>query len=789
MKLLCIVLTSHDAEYAVRAYCSVLRQQSHTWDVDTHILVNSTLPHYLQDVQAAFDSYNYHPIIVDTPSNGKPGKGHNAALSYFEQHAEYSHMFLIDGDDMLYPCCFQQLQSVWNPTMDVLHTCTNDDVTCDPARKQFLHWDLRPPFFLTGPPINNHSNPFANKSYVNPFETSIWKCTTPSRILMVSRNIFSGSSRIVYSETLQVYDDYIAFLHMISMPHINSVAVANNCLYCYNSLSDGVTKQAWTNDQMTYEQTQFDLESQPFLRYKTEWFETLERLQWMNIAPCPTFQQQERLQFCDKEMVQFDIEYKQRQATRYFNGYQFQRVVELCEILYFRYQLNVISPIWIQSYIKMGLYERALYFLLCIAPHEMTPLLAKTTIVLLWKLGWVYVASKYCSLYHTRWTSDSDLELLRHRLPRIELPKPIANQRPNVVLYTGYHSGCFNGDTYKQSNGVYGSEIAAINLARQYARNNYNVHVIGNCQPGICDTITFYHWESPDAHALFTIREIDILIISRFLNFFLHFPHRAKKTILWIHDRRAHESVATGTFPNLGRSLLYNSLPRIDSIVLQTRWHKQAFIQEDAIPLLDQSKIVVIGNGCDESLFDESLSQAPQEWSQRSNRILYASDPSRGLATALDCLQELQKQTPDFAMEICFECIQSPELQQRIQSIPNVTFHKRLEQQQLCRLMETCRYLVYPVQHHETFCIVALECMRAGCIPITTNETGIGELIAPLRIGIPGDRTQPEWIQRAVHLINECQTKLQGGNEKSRECIRYAKQLSWEHRFKEWGKL
>ena len=44
--------------------------------------------------------------------------------------------------------------------------------------------------------------------------------------------------------------------------------------------------------------------------------------------------------------------------------------------------------------------------------------------------------------------------------------------------------------------------------------------------------------------------------------------------------------------------------------------------------------------------------------------------------------------------------------------------------------MEIHDFLLYLPDSHETYCLVALEAMSRGCVPIVRNYSGLGELVS-----------------------------------------------------------
>lgn len=132
MKLMTTLLTSNDVpklQRLIRSVQGVIRIAPVEWEVV--VVVNSIHDGYYEEVCALDQPFR----VVNTESNGKPGKGKNACLDVFlESDADF--VSQIDGDDMLYP---SYLQSIYNhvnhfPCIDVLGV-----VPCD----CLCSWELK----------------------------------------------------------------------------------------------------------------------------------------------------------------------------------------------------------------------------------------------------------------------------------------------------------------------------------------------------------------------------------------------------------------------------------------------------------------------------------------------------------------------------------------------------------------------------------------------------------------------------------------------------------------------
>jgi glycosyltransferase involved in cell wall biosynthesis len=138
MKLMTTLLTSNDVPKLARLVKSVnnvIKISPIEWEVV--IVVNSIHEGYYEDVCAL----NLPFRVVNTESNGKPGRGKNACLDVFLE-SDCDFVSQIDGDDFLYP---SYLQSLWNhykhyPCIDVLGVVPCDCLCNFPLEQGHYWW-------------------------------------------------------------------------------------------------------------------------------------------------------------------------------------------------------------------------------------------------------------------------------------------------------------------------------------------------------------------------------------------------------------------------------------------------------------------------------------------------------------------------------------------------------------------------------------------------------------------------------------------------------------------------
>ena len=82
MKVLSIILTSSKYKLLLRCIDSVIKQYPVNFDYDIVINVNTKNQEYFKKVSIEIPKIYNNLIIIQTESNGYPGKGHNSCLLF-----------------------------------------------------------------------------------------------------------------------------------------------------------------------------------------------------------------------------------------------------------------------------------------------------------------------------------------------------------------------------------------------------------------------------------------------------------------------------------------------------------------------------------------------------------------------------------------------------------------------------------------------------------------------------------------------------------------------------------
>jgi len=310
---------------------------------------------------------------------------------------------------------------------------------------------------------------------------------------------------------------------------------------------------------------------------------------------------------------------------------------------------------------------------------------------------------------------------------------------PSIVFYIGYA---------RLDEKNYGSELALIQLS-QVLKKNYTVKFLSADPNARHDEFEFL------THAEWKKGSFDILIISRYINFFLYLPQRAAKTFLWLHDV-ATQPAYKGQWLHLGgRYLLENT--SIDGVVAQTEWHKNFFLEH-----FPGHTVHVIGNGLTKERFSGVLKKVP----------------------FLNIFPQIVEKYPLAKLHIFRGPEEFTEKQlSRVKEMKEiVTYHGFKENEELAEEFLISDFWLYPTDYKETFCISALEAQASGCLCIASDLAGLGEVVGDRGVLLKSAHGTEEYLEEIFIAIEYLHTE----REKYSTAREWALTQTWEERGKKW---
>jgi len=334
-----------------------------------------------------------------------------------------------------------------------------------------------------------------------------------------------------------------------------------------------------------------------------------------------------------------------------------------------------------------------------------------------------------------------------------------------MVIYAGM-SPSFDGAHHEAP--IYGSELAAVRLAEQWA----TLCAVTVC----CNTAGVSQYRGvtyvPLAH--FPHLTGTVLIVSRFVWALLDAFPRFERVIVWLHDARAHEWSPRGPLPHQGRILFRNAYDKVAAIVCVSQWHRQWAATWAGTPL---HKFHVIPNG----LTVDTRRKRPKV----PGRFMFPSDPSRGFQHVIAMIPGLQALFPTFHMHVFFHAVDEG-LRTACAALP-VTFHGKVTPDQLGDEWEQAEYFLYPLDGHETFCMNALDAQFHEVIVVAPHSTGLSTS-APHALLLPGP-VAPSWYHVALSHIAQLEQDVSAKAQLIQRTSEWAAQQTWSSRLPLWTGL
>lgn len=338
---------------------------------------------------------------------------------------------------------------------------------------------------------------------------------------------------------------------------------------------------------------------------------------------------------------------------------------------------------------------------------------------------------------------------------------------------------CFHMGYAPLSDTNYGSEISLLNLAQQFNRYYSVVIFSSNCQKEevLQGGIKYLH--SHKFEEFTQSNEIDILIISRYLNVFIDNTIKANKIYIWVHDVGFQSYIFGQQMRNTGKHLYDNISHKIDGTISLSDVHKMLMMNQYGIP---ENKIHSIGYGIDVSKTNTIV--------KNKHKFIYTSCPSRGLNLLLKIFPIIRSEFEDVELFIYREITTfSKEQIDTINTYDYIHIMGFHPNEKIKEAFQSSGVWLYPTNFVETFCMSALEAQAGGCLCITNPIGSLVEIVGNRGILIEEcEYGSDEYIQKVLKNIRVYFHSDLYDNKVSR-AKEWANNRSWESICKIWLKL
>lgn len=331
----------------------------------------------------------------------------------------------------------------------------------------------------------------------------------------------------------------------------------------------------------------------------------------------------------------------------------------------------------------------------------------------------------------------------------------VKNSQPIVYLTLGKTPEPVYGGMLDKI-GAGGLETAYIQFAEALARRKCTVFMFSHCAEPHCHKGVYYvPFEQINEYILDV--SPDILITSRWFDTLYLETGTVTKRIIWLHDAHFADPEKPDAFS------------KADMVVCSSSWHRN-YIAERYGEGIAAKKIRIIPLSIDKTFFEE----IPPK---NANRMLYSSNPDRGLMTLLRMWKTIREQAeqPELFLTVTYgwEGLETwggseewkkhtretrEQILRAADEAGRVEFTGRLNKKDLYGVIKNSTLCLYPNNFQETMCLSAIECQFAGTPLITSSLGALATTVNPhynvLIDGDPyGEAYQQRFISAAVALL------------------------------------
>ena len=265
------ILCSNKIEMLHRCIESVENQKGIDFQYDIFIIVNTLNNDFYLEVLRFFGN-KYK--VIRTESNGMPGMGHNSCIDTFKKFYKYEQLFILDGDDQLYPYAFKQIEKcIQKENSDVINLTLYDKFQINKFSNNIesnnININLQIKFENSGMNIfkNNYYSSYVNK-FNDPLNVGLDRSGTPTRMIYITRNSLETLYTYypIFDNRMKVYDDIKPFyisLNEYNKNNINITFLNDEHIYLYSSFPISVSHNS---QELTIQ----NKDSEILLLYKNE---------------------------------------------------------------------------------------------------------------------------------------------------------------------------------------------------------------------------------------------------------------------------------------------------------------------------------------------------------------------------------------------------------------------------------------------------------------------------------------------------------------------------------------
>lgn len=311
-------------------------------------------------------------------------------------------------------------------------------------------------------------------------------------------------------------------------------------------------------------------------------------------------------------------------------------------------------------------------------------------------------------------------------------------------------------DAVHTEEGVGGSEIAVINLSQELAKLGYNVTVFNRCHTeGNYNNVQWKHINTFDEYE--KSNNIDILVVSRLPEF--RFVNPKTKVYFWAHDLNYYNKITPTNWQYF------------DKFLILSKFHFKFF--KTSYPWIPTDRFEILPNGINLDRFNKKI--------ERNNKkLIYSSNPDRGLTFLFDVFEKLYKWDSDLNLHVFGYYPDNVRKHPSYwKDMPGVIYRGYHDQEKLAEEYLSSKLWLYPCTWLETYCITALEAQAAGT-PAVVSEWGVlRDRVGNGGIVVDGFLKDKDHLTKFVNAIKLLLTNEELWEKYSRAGIEQVQSQTW----------
>jgi glycosyltransferase involved in cell wall biosynthesis len=340
-----------------------------------------------------------------------------------------------------------------------------------------------------------------------------------------------------------------------------------------------------------------------------------------------------------------------------------------------------------------------------------------------------------------------------------------------------------------EKQGVHGVETTYIELAKGLSNEGHTVFLFCSCdEEHVYEDVYYIPYEK--IHDYISLNP-DIVITSRWLKSLRLTNEKSANTkkILWFQDMFNDD--------------VKGVLNITDAIVCSSEWHYYYLLGRYGNSI-KRGDMNIISLGIRPELFE-----GIEHYKKDPLKVIYSSNPDRGLYTLLDMWNDIIDRLPNIHLDVYYgwdnlktwsssdkwknkiSCDMETAMK-KVKEFDNITFKGRLTKKQLADEFKEASLCLYPCNFYETFCLTALETQFAGVPMITTNMGALNNTLSnEFNILISGDSSSDNYKKRFCEETVKLLEDKDRLAEYSKGCREFVNKggFSWRDVTKEWQKL